>query len=193
MPKVILRLKKEAPHLAIELYEETTSVLLDFLKNGRLDLGLLALPVKDRGIVEQRLASEPFYLAVARRHRLASQKIVTRADLKGEKLLILREGHCFGQQVLDFCKLQRKDEQVVFQGSSLASVLRLAAAGEGVTFAPEMAMDGGRDPGLVYLPFAPVPPKRAIGMAWRVSEPLFWGQRSLIEIVRRTLNEKGPE
>ncbi|HOW58580.1 MAG TPA: hydrogen peroxide-inducible genes activator [Candidatus Omnitrophota bacterium] len=190
MPKVILQLKKTAPHLVLELFEETTSVLLDFLKSGKLDLGILALPVKDRGIVGQGLATEPFYLAMTKRHRLAAKEKVTRSDLANEKMLILQEGHCFGQQTLDFCKIKRKDQQVIFQGSSLTSVLQLAAVGEGVTFVPEMAVAFERSAGLVYVPFASPQPKREIGVVWRLTEPLFQAQHFLMETVRQILNEK---
>ena len=190
LPKVILRLKKDAPRLTLELYEETTSVLLDFLKSGKIDLGLLALPVKDRAVVEKGLASEPFYLAVAVQHRLAKKRKVTRKDLIGEKLLVLQEGHCFREQALDFCKAKGEDTHVIFQGSSLTSVLELATSGEGVTFVPAMAVHPAHHADLVYLPFSPVVPTREIGVIWRLTAPLSPTQRFLIDILRQVLTPK---
>lgn len=189
MPQVILKLKQTAPHLTLEIYEETTSVLLDFLKSGRIDLGVLALPIKERGIVSQELGAEVFYLAIPKRHRLALKKSIAREDLANEKLLILQEGHCFGQQTLDFCKIKRNHDRVIFQGSSLTSVLQLTRAGEGVTFVPAMAATLTRGQGLVYRPFASPEPKREIGVAWRLTAPLFQSHRLLIETVRQVLNK----
>jgi LysR family transcriptional regulator, hydrogen peroxide-inducible genes activator len=194
MPDVIIRLGKSAPQVRIELYEETTSVLLEKLRSGNLDIGILALPVEEKGIAARGLSRESFYLAVAAKHRLASKRMVTRQEVLREKLLILKEGHCFGQQSIQFCKLARTDSRVVFQGSSLTSVLALAEAGEGVTFVPEMALlrlSGFR---LKFIAFAPQDrPCRELGAAWRLNAPLERAQKEIIRITEECLNGKAAD
>lgn len=182
MPEMIIRLGKTAPRVRMELHEETTSVLLEKLRAGNLDVGILALPVEDRGISSRVLKQEPFFLAVPEKHRLASKKAVTRQDVLQEKLLILKEGHCFGQQSIQFCKLARTDARVVFEGSSLTSVLALAEAGEGVTFVPQMAVSRLSGFRLKFIPFSQAErPLRGIGVAWRLSAPLDRAQKAMIE------------
>ena len=187
LPLVLGRIKKLAPKLTLELYEETTSVLLEHLKEGRLDLGVLSLPVSDPGIVSRSLGSEDFFLAVSKNHPLAAKKKVTLRDLKKEKLLILQEGHCFSDQSLDYCKRSREDAQVIFQGSSLASVMKLAQTGEGITLVPKIAVETQIYPKLRFLPFSSPKPKRELGIVWRISTPLRDAHRLWVKVVEDAL------
>jgi LysR family hydrogen peroxide-inducible transcriptional activator len=188
MPEIILSLRREAPRVVLELDELPTSTLVDKLKQGGLDLGLLSLPIQDRGLACLSLGREPFYLAVGSAHPLARRKSVKVAALGREKIMVLREAHCFSRQALNFCKLSRQDPRVIFQGDSLLSVLRLVAAGEAVTLVPSLARD--HSPGLCFLPFSSPGPSREIGLVWRLSTPPGRIQRLFIETVRLVLQKK---
>ncbi|MCB9800542.1 MAG: hydrogen peroxide-inducible genes activator [Candidatus Omnitrophica bacterium] len=183
MPGCLVKLKKEAPRLSLEIYEETTSILLDSLKAGTLDLGILALPITDTGIVHRSIGKEEFFLAVSRHHPLSKRKQVTSKIIKEEKLLILQEGHCFADQALEYCKRIREDDQIIFQGSSLTSVMKLASVGEGLTLVPRMAANAKENPDLVFIPFTSPKPSREIGIIWRVTAPLTPAHRLLIDII----------
>jgi len=167
IPALIGELAKKAPGVSLEIHEFTTSVLLERLKAGRLDVSLLALPTGEKGLQETRLGTEAFWLAVAPRHPLARRRHVTVKDLERENILILQEGHCFREQSLSFCKMSPSDPRVVFEGSSLISVLRLVAAGRGITLVPALAVEPKFHPGLRFVPFAAPAPSRAVGLAWR--------------------------
>ncbi len=190
LPEIITRVRKKAPKMKLQIYEETTPVLLESLKAGRMDVGLLALPVDAEGLVSKTVGREPFFLAVPKNHALGNQKEVSLKDLKNEDLLILQEGHCFGAQTLEFCKRTRTDDRVVFQGSSLLSVLGLTAAGEGVTLVPQMACSGSVSFGLKYLPFKKPSPGRDLGLVWRVTAPLTRTLRFVIETAEQTLRAR---
>lgn len=167
IPALIGALAQKAPGVSLEIHEFTTSVLLERLKAGRLDVGLLALPTGEKGLRETRLGTEAFWLAVAPRHPLSQRRHVTVQDLERENILILQEGHCFREQSLSFCKMAPSDPRVVFEGSSLISVLRLVAAGRGVTLVPALAVEPKFHPGLRFVPFASPAPSRTVGLAWR--------------------------
>lgn len=192
LPEIITQLRRKAPKLKLHIYEETTSVLIESLKSGKTDLGLLALPVDAEGIAAKVTAREKFYLAVSKKHELAGRPEVTARDLRGEDLLILQEGHCFGAQALEFCKRQRTDDRVVFQGSSLTSVLQLAAAGEGITLVPDLVRASAVPPGLKFLPFKKPYPSREIGLVWRMTAPLTRAHRAVIETSEQVLLQKIP-
>ena len=182
MPEVLTALAKIAPLVRVALYEETTSALIEDLRSGRLDMGILALPVADKGVSTLSLHREPFFAAVAKSHPLASRKVLGRSELLKEKLLILQEGHCFGLQSMEFCKIDRRDPQVSFQGSSLTSVMALAELGQGVTFVPKMAVDKTPGTRLKFIPLAPKDqPSREIGAAWRLTAPLDRAQRIFLK------------
>jgi LysR family hydrogen peroxide-inducible transcriptional activator len=184
MPGLLRALQATAPRVTLEVFEETTAVLLESLKSGRIDIGVAALPVRDRALASVSLGREEFLLAVPKRHALASVSGVSPARISRERLLVLQEGHCFRQQSLDYCRKAGRDLQVVFQGSSLTSVMRLAAAGEGITLVPRMAADRSGNPGLAFVPFAQPRPYRELGMAWRLSAPLTAAQQLTLEALR---------
>ncbi len=190
LPEIITRVRKKAPRMKLQIYEETTAVLLESLKSGRVDLGLLALPVDGEGLVSKTIGRESFFLAVPKSHPLSERKEVVLRDLKDQDLLILQEGHCFGTQTLEFCKRTRTDDRVVFQGSSLLSVLGLAAAGEGVTLVPKMACSSSPSFGLKYIPFKKPSPGRDLGLLWRVTAPLTRTLRFVIETAEQTLHSR---
>lgn len=170
LPGVVARLRKTAPRLSLELHDLTTSLLLEHLKQGRVDIGVLATDVNERGLVGRTVGREPFYLAAEKSHPLARRNRVSLKEVMREKLLILQEGHCFRNQALAYCRLEAQDPRVVFQGSSLTSVMRMAAAKEGVTLVPRMAAEAHG--ALKFIRFAPPEPARDIVVAWRVTTPL---------------------
>ncbi len=190
MPEVIVRLKKNAPRLAIDLFEETTSLIVQHLKEGTLDVGILALPIPEKSLISKSLLREPFYLACSRQHPLAAKRSVSRKDIANEQLLILQEGHCFGEQSLEFCRASRKDPNVIFEGSSLTSVMRLAALGYGITLVPAMALKHTSESGIRCVPFSPEKPHREIGAIWRLSAQLTRTHHFFLDTVEGVLTGK---
>lgn len=182
-PPLIREIKHKAPDLKLQIFEETTSVSLDFMQQGKIDLGILSPPINEAGIVARTLGEEVFYVACAKSHPFAKKKHIKMSELKKEQMLILQEGHCFSDQALDYCKRSRHDDQVIFQGSSLTSVLNLAESGEGITLVPKMAIQPKMYPNLKFIPFANPAPKREIGVIWRVSAPLRPAHRLILETV----------
>lgn len=188
IPDILIKVRKEAPRLSLEFYEETTSILLESVKAGKLDLGILSTPVTDSGIVSRAVGKEEFYLATSKKHPLSKQKHVSLKMIQREKLLILQEGHCFSDQMLDYCKQVREDAQVIFQGSSLTSVMKLASVGEGLTLVPRMAVNDKENPNLAFIPFSSPKPTREIGIVWRVSAPLTPAHRFLMDTITETFH-----
>jgi len=167
LPQVVRHLRRQAPNIILDLWDEPTETLVRYLKEGRIDLALLSLPLDEAGIETQRIGHEAMYAAVSRKHPMASLKSIEPHQLGQERLLILQEGHCFRDQSLEFCRQSRLHPQILFQGSSLTSVLRLAAAGQGITFVPKMAVHPKEHPGVRFIPFKSPIPGRDIALAWR--------------------------
>lgn len=190
LPDVVKRLRRKAPDISIEIHDLTTSLLLQHMREGRIHIGLLSLPIDDRGLATRLIGKEPFYLAVERHHPLAHKRRISVSDLSDKKLLILQEGHCFRNQSLDYCKRVADGTDVVFQGSSLSSVMRMAAAGEGVTFVPKMAASKREHPDLNFLKFQNPEPTRDVGLVWRLTTPLSSAQNFLIDVIDEILTGK---
>lgn len=163
-PSIIKTTKAHAPNLHLTLQEGTTESLVAKLLDGSLDAALLSLPT-DRNLFTQRpLVTEPFYLATAQDHPLASKDIVTHDDLSGQALLLLDEGHCFRDQALDICQRYTLRENKTFQATSLETIRHFVSIDDGITLMPAMARRNGD--GIAYTPLRDNA-ERTIGLVWR--------------------------
>ena len=169
LPRVSQAIRRQLPRLELRLYEYQTAPMLERLKAGELDLGILALPVDLDGLEARELLAEPFTVAVPDRHRLAKRERVQVADLEGEILLLLEEGHCLREQALEVCSRVRTGESQDFRATSLETLRQMVATGAGVTLLPKLATQGayGNARGVVVLPFAKPAPVRRVGAVWR--------------------------
>ena len=168
LPRVAPRIAKALPKLSLLLHEYQTAPLVERTLAGELDLAILALPADTRGLVTRPLFEESFLVAMPATHRLAARKRIRAADLEGEKLLLLEEGHCLRDQALEVCAHVGTEEQA-FRATSLETLRQMVAAGLGLTLLPGLAAEGpfANAPGLAVRPFVSPAPHRMIGAAWR--------------------------
>jgi len=172
LPRAVSRLRRAHPDLRLLLREDQTGELVRRLRDGQLDLLLLALEA-DLGEVDTLpLFEDPFLVAVPSDHPLAKRKRVRERDLIDESVLLLEDGHCLRDQVLEVCARARATELGDFRASSLTTLTQMAAGGIGITLLPEMAASRERSTrNLKLVPFAKPKPYRTIGLAWRRSSP----------------------
>jgi LysR family transcriptional regulator, hydrogen peroxide-inducible genes activator len=170
IPAAMPGLARQFPKLKLYLREEQTASLLDKLEKGQLDLALIALPYAVGEFETMTLGEDHILLAVPESHRLARMKRVDEAELAGEELLLMEDGHCLRSHALEACRLAGPDRNEVFQGTSLRTLLQMAAGGIGITLMPEMAVPSEitQGSGLVARPLKGEP-SRSIALAWRRS------------------------
>lgn len=177
LPALVRRMISDAPTMPMLLQENFTIKLLELLRQGEIDVAILADPFNAQGLVSQPLYDEPFVVAVPAGHPLASRKSVPASLLKSETMLLLGTGHCFRDQVLEVCpELSRFSQtsagiQKTFEGSSLETIRHMVASGIGITVLPRMAMPAQpkADPLLRYVRFESPTPLRRVCLAWRKS------------------------
>src|SRR6476619_1235794 len=174
LPHVVPRIRARFPNLELLLVEEKTDQILARLRDGRLDAGLLALPIHDDQLQVEPLFDEPFLLAVPRQHALARQPSLQVADLDNQHLLLLEEGHCLRDQALDVCRMAGADERDGFRATSLETLRQMVAAGVGSTLLPVLAVQPPvpPSPGIRLLTFRGKAPSRHIAMVWRRSSAM---------------------
>ncbi len=176
IPGLVSSVKKLAPAMPLILSENLTVNLLDELRTGTIDAAVLALPIDQPGLMLHPLYDEDFVAAVPADHALAQQDVITREAIKHEPMLILGAGHCFRDQVLDFCADGVRSDpsgKKRIEGSSLQTILYMVAQGLGVTILPASSVPCYRGNSMVkIIPFEkPNIPKRRIVLAWRKSYP----------------------
>jgi LysR family hydrogen peroxide-inducible transcriptional activator len=192
LPHVAGRLRKELPRLKLMLYEYQTEPLLEKLRAGEIDLGVLALPVMLDGLESAELFEEPFTLAVPASHALADHDRVKVDDLRGETLLLLEDGHCLRDQALEVCSRIRVNEAQDYRATSLETLRQMVAAGHGITLLPEMAAETpvGTARGLRIKPFTRPAPSRTIGAVWRKSTTRAPAISAIVEVVRAAMRQE---
>jgi LysR family hydrogen peroxide-inducible transcriptional activator len=172
LPHVVPKLHARFPNLELLLVEEKTEVVLERLRDGRLDAGVLALPVPEAHLQESFLFAEDFVLAVPADHHLArTTEPVDVSVLADEHVLLLEEGHCLRDQALAVCQLAGASERSGFRATSLETLRQMVAAGVGVTLLPELAVQppAPRSDDIRLVRFADPVPRRRIAMFWRDS------------------------
>jgi LysR family hydrogen peroxide-inducible transcriptional activator len=172
LPKLIPILRRAAPSMQLLIQENYTHKLAASLKQGEVDVIVVALPFEEPGVEVRPVYDEPFLVAMPHGHPWEKRKTITGDELKKESLLLLGTGHCFRDQVLDVCtSLQRKSGlQRTVEGGSLETIRQMVAGGVGVTVLPSTSV-GGADDLIRVRPFARPVPQRRVVLAWRKSFP----------------------
>jgi len=167
LPHIVPQLRERFPQLELLLVEEKSDVLLQRLRDGKLDAALLALPVHDEQLHAELLFEEPFVFAAPQRHPLAARASVSMA-------LLLEDGHCLRDQALDVCRLSGANEKSGFRATSLETLRQMVAAGVGVTLLPALSVHApvAQPPNIRVVPFRKPAPSRRIALVWRKSSAL---------------------
>jgi LysR family hydrogen peroxide-inducible transcriptional activator len=186
LPHVIPVICQRYPELRLQLAEEKTEDILNMLDQGRLDAGLLALPVEEHGMEMEILFEEPFVTAMPASHPLTDKKVISLRDLEGEELLLLEEGHCLREHALAVCALAGAHERLDFHATSMETLRQMVAANAGVTLMPVLSV---KPPipstnNIALRPFESPAPSRTIALVWRSSSPLGGFLRKLAESLK---------
>ena len=174
LPWLVPQMIQAHPSMPMLLQENYTVKLLETLRQGEIDVLILAEPFDAQGLVTEPVYDEHFMVAVPRQHPWAKRRRIPSAELTQQTMLLLGSGHCFRDQVVEICpELSRFSQassgiQKTFEGSSLETIRHMVASGVGITVLPQTACPRSRDDGfLCYIPFeSPAPNRRGV-LAWR--------------------------
>ncbi|MEI7916360.1 MAG: LysR substrate-binding domain-containing protein [Methylophilaceae bacterium] len=183
LPEIIPILRKSAPEMPLIVEENLTSNLEMQLRNGVIDVAIIALPFEIPGIKTLPLYEEEFVVVVPSEHDWANLKEVDASELSNEKVLLLNSGHCFSNQVLQACpSLSRNGE--ILQGNSLDTIRNMVASNLGITVLPISAtISRYHNPLVKVIPFKKPVPTRKIALAWRKS----YGREQAVEVIAKAI------
>lgn len=193
-PQMVPALKKLAPNMPLMLEENFTARLRERLRNGELDVIIIALPFSGPGIETEPVYDEPFRIVVPDEHHWSKRKRIKSAELDGENLLLLGEGHCFRDQVVEACpeciRGENEDGSAsTVEGSSLETIRQMVASGLGITVLPATSLNyplGGvrrKSSGLTEIPFEGKGPSRTIALAWRKG----FSRRAAVNVIKQAI------
>ena len=189
LPHALTLVHKKHPDLRMLLREEMTPQILEHLADGKLDAGLLALPVSDDSLRVEPLFHEPFYAALPAGHALAQHGVLKISDIMGEKLLLLDEGHCLRDQALDVCGSGSRGREEV-RATSLETLRQMVGMGLGLTLLPALAVDAGprvSRKAVEIRAFKKPSPGRTVGLVWRRRAPFPETFERLVQTLKSAL------
>jgi LysR family hydrogen peroxide-inducible transcriptional activator len=193
LPRVMQKIRKSLPHLGLMLYEHQTESLLKRLRDGEIDLGILALPVAQDGMDTRVLYEEAFTVALPNAHPLAAKSSIKVQDLRGQTLLLLEDGHCLREQALEVCSRIGVREAEDFRATSLETLRQMVVAGLGITLLPETAVESpfGSQRGLSIRPFTKPAPTRTVGAVWRKTTTRAAAIAAVCDILEHVMKQTG--
>lgn len=188
LPPLLRAFRAAGPSITVTIREDLTASILSLLAGGELDLALLSLPMPSSEFIAEAATPDRMLLAVPARHRLARRRGGIRfEEASGEPFLLLRDGHCFRNDVLRLCKRQRMNPNIVFEGGQFDTLLALVASGLGVTLLPEMGKARFRRSGVKLLELADPAPFRTVGLVrWR-AKFLSPAAKLLIDLAKKAI------
>jgi LysR family hydrogen peroxide-inducible transcriptional activator len=194
LPHVVPAIHDRFPNLELLLVEEKTEIVVQRLRDGSLDAGILALPISGEGLHEELLFEEDFVLAVPAGHALAAGVgPVPTSVLAGENVLLLEEGHCLRDQALSVCRLAGADERDGFRATSLETLRQMVAADVGLTLLPELSVQPPVPPSdaVALVRFSEPVPRRQVAMFWRPTSVFRELLPKLADLVRALPSDLG--
>ncbi len=137
LPMFLKTFVQKYPNINLEIVEIPTEQMMEDIIEGKLDAGIAATPLEDDKIEERALYYEPFVGFISEQHRLFQKKTLEEQDLDVKDILLLDDGHCFRDNILNICSTRNRDEQdfELFIGS-FDTLIKLTKEGVGMTLLP---------------------------------------------------------
>ena len=140
LPRFFNVLKENNLDLDIRIVEMKSSQALSAVQRGEVDAAILANKPMELSLISETLFYEQFFGYVSRNEPIFKNDVIRSSDIDGERLWLLDEGHCFRDQLMRFCQLEKvKVHQSAYHLGSMETFMRMVESGNGMTFIPELA------------------------------------------------------
>lgn len=192
LPKFIKSFTAFYPLVKLKVSELLTEDIIRKLRNGQIDGGLLATPLSEKGIREVPLFYERFMLYANTDERIMKKKYVLPADLDVDRLLLLEEGHCLRNQLLNFCELKKAHDMAAgfdYEAGSIETLMKMVDQHQGITIIPELvAMDLDKRKHNRIRQFKAPVPVREISLVYHRD----YHKKKLLEVLQETILAQVP-
>ena len=191
LPKILVPLRKNFPNCQLFIVEGLTDDLLRQLDSGELDAVVAADTFTSEKFIKTPLYFEPFLVAVPQGHRFETKKSLNPREIDAKEMVLLQDGHCLSDQVLELCPKGKGVKRDAYQTTSVETLRYLVASGAGYTLIPQMAVSKSTslEPLIHYIPFEK-PVGREIVLVARKSLIREKDLTAFAELIRRTLEKE---
>ncbi len=142
LPLFLKKFSDTYPRVKLNISEHTTTTIIQKLKSGLLDAGILATPLNDNSIKEQPIFFEKYFLYVNNKEKGFDKQYVLPSNIDISRLWILEEGHCMRSQILNLCELKKAhsdEEKIHYEAGSIETLKNIVEKNFGITIIPELA------------------------------------------------------
>ena len=162
---------KKHKNVDLKIEEFNTETITQKLEDNSIDCAIAATPLNSLKIIERPLYYEPFVAYVPRHHSLSNHDLLDVEDLSNGDLLILKDGHCFRNQILNICTLEDLNKQYELKSGSFETLINLSNSGPWMTIIPSLHSNNLSDKNLEnIIPFRDPAPAREISMIYSKSQ-----------------------
>lgn len=188
LPQFLGSFLKRYPKISLEINELKSSEVIRDVINGNIDIGIMVTPVEEKNIREIPLFYEPFYLFQNDDESFQEIKEVEPSDLEKSNLLLLSEGHCFRNQMLNICKSSSNNNpQIIYESGSIETLKNMVLSGLGLTLVPQLSISESEKK--YCIPFKDPKPVREVSLVFHKS----FSKELLIDNIRKTILESIPD
>jgi LysR family transcriptional regulator, hydrogen peroxide-inducible genes activator len=187
LPMFLNNFTKKYPKVKLIIEELTTEDIIKKLTDGHLDAAIVATPLENEAIKERPLYYEPFVGLIPENHRLFQNKQITVEDLEMEDILLLEDGHCFKDSIINLCRNYKVDNKKGFQlaSGSFDTLIKLSKEGLGMTLLPYLhTLDLSEKDQKHLREFQSPPPAREVSLIYHKSQL----KMQLIEALKKTID-----
>ena len=183
LPDVLAVFAEKFPGVEIVIQEDTTERLLKLAHGYEIDFAVASRPIPEDRMEVRDLFAEELRLALPPGHPLTRKRSVTLSDLEHERFIVMKEGHCLGDQLLGFCERRDLKPNISFRSAQLETIQALVTSGLGVSLIPEMAARDDREDLPEYRSLAAPSPERKIVAVWPKQRQLARSAGEFLKIV----------
>jgi len=196
LPRFLKPFREQYPLIRLHVEELRTKQILQRLEKGLLDAAIVTTPLEQKGVIEKPLYYEPFLAYVPAGHRLEMEEFLLPSDLDIHDILLLNEGHCFRENILNLCQFRQKKQQgpeiTSIESGNFDTLIKLAQQGFGMTLLPYLtALDVQKQGDKAHIkPFDHPQPTREISIVYTRAKLKQGMINALSEIILQSLPEK---
>ncbi|MEL1224948.1 MAG: LysR substrate-binding domain-containing protein, partial [Candidatus Neomarinimicrobiota bacterium] len=139
LPLVLPKLQKKFSDLRLQIEEGQSQILINRVKEGDLDMAILALPYDVQDLLSFKFWEEDFFWVSHSQNKNAGKPEIKASELEHSELMLLEDGHCLKDHILDACNIS-DSSQYSFKASSLNTLIQLVKGKMGTTLVPKMAL-----------------------------------------------------
>lgn len=192
LPLFIPKFTKNNPGIKLIVIELTTDAIIEQLKDGRIDAGILVTPLSDPGIKEHVLFYEEMMAYISPKNAAYNKTYILPQDIDPNKLWLLEEGHCFRTQIANLCQLRKASQEgshFQYEAGSLETLRRLVELNDGITILPELAtLELSAKQKKLIRKFKSPPPMREVSIVLHRDHL----KKRMIEILKKEITEATP-